>query len=43
MWFEFGPAMTPTGNGREELQRTIDFIVSRLKTWESGANDPNAA
>ncbi len=43
VWFEFGPAMTPTGNGREEQQRTIEFIVSRLKMWRKDADDPNAA
>ena len=43
VWFEFGPAMTPVGNGREEQQRTIDFIVSRLEMWRNGANGPNAA
>lgn len=32
-WFEFGPAMEITGNGQEQLQKTIDFIQSRLEVW----------
>lgn len=32
-WFEFGPAMDVTGNGQEQLQKTIEFIQSRLEVW----------
>jgi 1-acyl-sn-glycerol-3-phosphate acyltransferase len=32
-WFEFGPAMEVTGNGQEQLQKTIEFIQSRLEVW----------
>jgi len=38
VWFEFGPAMMPSGNGREVQQKTIEFIEARLKAWsEDGA------
>lgn len=32
-WFEFGPAMEVTGNGKEQLQQTIEFIQDRLEKW----------
>ena len=32
-WCEFGPAMEVTGNGKEQLQQTIDFIQDRLDKW----------
>ena len=32
-WFEFGPAMDVTGNGKEQLQQTIEFIQTRLEKW----------
>lgn len=32
-WFEFGPAMDVTGNGKEQLQQTIEFIQDRLEKW----------
>ncbi len=33
VWFEFAPAMPVTGNGRDELKWTVDFITDRLNTW----------
>ena len=32
-WFEFGPAMEITGNGQEQLQKSIEFIQGRLDEW----------
>ncbi len=32
-WFEFGPAMEITGNGKEQLQQTVEFIQDRLDKW----------
>lgn len=32
-WFEFGPAMEVTGNGKEQLQQTVEFIQDRLEKW----------
>ena len=32
-WFEFGPAMEITGNGKEQLQQTVEFIQDRLEKW----------
>ena len=32
-WFEFGPAMEITGNGQEQLHKTIEFIQTRLDKW----------
>jgi 1-acyl-sn-glycerol-3-phosphate acyltransferase len=35
VWFEFGPAMEVTGNGRETQQAIIDFISDRLNKWNA--------
>jgi 1-acyl-sn-glycerol-3-phosphate acyltransferase len=33
LFFEFGPAMPVTGNGRDEQRRTVAFIGARLRAW----------
>jgi len=38
---EFAPARPVTGNGREQHQEIIDFIVDRLKTWRSAEAERN--
>ena len=35
VWFEFGPAMEVTGNGRETQQAIINFITERLNRWNA--------
>ena len=35
VWFEFPPARPVTGNGREQQQEVIDFIVDRLAKWRN--------